>query len=181
VKLIVVALLALATPAAADMAAPPRPRPKPVEITPAVEIATTARSMVGAWTCKGVQLAGDGSSRPALLALAVSVDPDGAWIATTADETIDGKSVLKYTEYRTYDAVAKQWTQLEMANTTAYASTTSLGEANGQWTWAGTLHGATAVDIHNFEKRTATHVDMWGEQLLAGTWQKVYQFSCARP
>jgi len=169
--------IAVARPAAAEFAPRVRRAPaQPTVILPAPDVAATAAAMIGTWTCTG-----DQQSQPAQLALTITLDADRAWIQTTADETIDGASVLKYTEYRTYDPVSHAWTRLEMANTTAFVESTSLGDTKGTWTWSGTLHGQTTVEIRDVEKRTdASHLEMTGDERLAGAWQRVYAFSCSK-
>jgi hypothetical protein len=186
-RLAVALALVVSGTAVADRLADPAPMPRqppppPPPPQPPAEIATVGAPLVGAWTCKGVQLPGDGSSRPASLKLAIDLDDDHAWIRTTAVETVTGQPGLKYTEYRTYDAISRAWTRLELASTTAHVVSTSTGEADGKWTWAGTLHQPTGdLEIRDFEKRAdAKHLEMWGEELLGGAWQKVYQFSCAK-
>ncbi|MCX5741799.1 MAG: hypothetical protein NT062_04775 [Proteobacteria bacterium] len=155
---------------------PPRPQP-PTPVKPAPEITTVGKTLAGMWTCKGVALNGDGSSTPVIGAMVTRLDLDNAWIATTTTE----KAGRKLSEFRTFDAVAKQWTRIQMTSTSAYIVTTSLGEKAGLWTWTGAQTSPTGtLQVRDFEQRTGKTVKLWGDVQLGGAWQKLYDMSCTK-
>ncbi len=152
---------------------PPTPVPKP-----APEIARVGKESAGRWTCKGNMSRGNGSSAPLTATVTVKLDLDSAWIATTL---VEKAGPLKWTEYRTYDAVAKQWTKLQMANTSGYVVSTSLGEQGGKWTWTGTQTSPLGtVQLRDYEQTEGKGIKRWGEAQLGGVWQKTYEVGCKR-
>jgi len=160
--------------------APRRPMPPPIKpmTRPAPEIAAAGKDAAGTWTCKGNTQRGDGSSAPLTATVTVKLDLDNAWIATTL---VEKTGPLKWTEYRTYDGVAKQWTKLQMANTSGYVVSTSLGEQGGSWTWNGTATSPNgSLQLRDHEQKDGKTIKRWGEAMLGGTWQKVYEVSCKR-
>ncbi len=160
------------------LAQPPASRPAPPPTPPvAPEIGKLGKQIAGTYKCKGVALRADGSSTPLTGTVTAKLDLDNAWIQTSLVED----NGIKMVEYRTYDGVAKQWTRLQMASTTAHVVSTSLGEQNGKWTWEGTAtspQGTTQLRDH--EQRDGKQLELWGEALLGGSWQKQYQVTCKR-
>ncbi len=150
---------------------PPAPKPAP-------EIAKLGKQSAGTWTCKGNMARGNGSSAPLAATIAVKLDLDNAWVATTL---VEKGGPLKWTEYRTFDPVAKQWTKLQMANTSGYAVSTSLGEQAGTWTWTGTATSPNGtLQLRDHEQAEGKGIKRWGEAQLGGFWQKTYEVSCKR-
>lgn len=151
---------------------PPAPAP------PAPEVAALGKQLAGAWSCKGVALHGDGSSQPLQPSLAIKLDLDDAWLVTTLVEKAGN---LKRTEYCTYDATAKEWTRVQLINTSARALSTSPGEQNGKWTWTGTATSPTGTQpLRDCEQRDGKQLRLWGEAQLDGTWQKTYDVTCKK-
>ena len=99
---------------------PPRPAPPPV----APEIGQLGKQLSGTWTCKG-SAAGKLDVRTIL---------DGAWLEIKGALVVDGATV-KLAEYRTYDAIGKQWTRLAFAPG-GYQRLVSTGDDGGTWTWS---------------------------------------------
>ena len=160
-----------------DVALVPRRPPPPVP-KPAPQIAKVGKESAGTWTCKGNTSRGDGSSAPLSATITVKLDLDNAWLATTL---VEKAGPLKWTEYRTYDAVAKQWTKLQMANTSGYIVSTSLGEQGGKWTWVGTQTSPNGtVQLRDYEETEGKGRKRWGEAQLGGVWQKTYEVGCRR-
>lgn len=158
--------------------APRRPMPPTPVAKPAPEIAKVGKDSAGTWTCKGNASRGNGSSAPLTATVTVKLDLDNAWIATTL---VEKAGPLKWTEYRTYDGVAKQWTKLQMANTSGYMVSTSLGEAGGKWTWTGTATSPNgSVQLRDYEQAEGKGIKRWGEAQLGGVWQRTYEVSCKR-
>jgi hypothetical protein len=156
---------------------PPPPPPQPAK--PPAEIATLGKLLAGTWQCKGNTQRGDGSSAPIVSTVTVKLDLEDAWIQMTLAEV--ASHTTKFTEYRTYDATAKQWTRIQMNNTTGHLISTSLGEKDGKWTWAGELVAPNGtLQLHDYEQLGAKEVKLWGEALLGGTWQKTYEVSCKK-
>jgi hypothetical protein len=154
---------------------PPPPPPPPVSVG---DIRAAAQPALGNWTCKGVELVGDGSSRPLEATLNVALDLDDTWIR--ARLVAKGTHAMKVDAYRTFDVVAKEWTEVSMANNGAHHVATSTGEANGTWTWVGAESSQSGtVQRRDYETIGAT-VKLWGERLLGGEWQKSYEMTCAR-
>jgi hypothetical protein len=154
---------------------PPPPPPPP---KPAPEVAAVGKQMLGAWQCKGVSLRGDGSSAPLTATLTIKLDLDNAWIVTALAEV---KGPLKWTEYRTFDAIAKQWTKIQLASTTGHVISTSTGESGGKWTWTGTATSPQGtLQLRDFEQLDAKQIKLWGEAQLGGTWQKAYDVTCKK-
>lgn len=120
----------------------------------------------------------DGSSSPIVATVTVKLELDGTWIVTSL---VEKTGTLKWTEYRTYDAVAKQWTKLQMVNTTGHVRSTSLGEQNGAWTWEGTAASPQgSVQLRDHEQYGTGQFTLRGEVLLGGSWQKAYEVSCTK-
>jgi hypothetical protein len=158
--------------------APRRPTPPTPVAKPAPEIAKVGKDSAGTWICKGNASRGNGSSAPQTTTLTVKLDLDNAWIATTL---VEKAGPLKWTEYRTYDGVAKQWTKLQMANTSGYVVATSLGEQGGKWTWTGTATSPNgSVQVRDYEQAEGKGIKRWGEAQLGGVWQRTYEVSCKR-
>nr|HEX4318821.1 hypothetical protein [Kofleriaceae bacterium] len=153
---------------------PPQP-PQPPPVSPL--IAAEATALAGTWTCKGVQIAAAGSSTPETVRLTSALVLDGAYVHLTFDS-----GTAKLEIYRTFDSVSKQWSQMVMSNDASHVMATSLGEQNGTWTWDGTLSSQTGtLQVRDSEQRSPTSIKMWGEQLLGGTWTKVYDMTCTKP
>jgi hypothetical protein len=167
-----------ATPAAPPPLAPGPQPPRPPQPPPA-EIGELAKQLVGAYACKGVQLAMDGSSSPLVAKLAVKLALDGAWIESSLVETKAGG--IKLDDYRTYDGVAKQWTRIQLASTTGHAISSSLGERGGIWTWEGTSTSPhDTLQLRDYEQPGDRQIELWGEAMLGGAWQKLYDVTCTR-
>ena len=174
-------LVALPSLAFADRAMEPpmKPTPPPAPVGPAPEIAKVGKATTGTYKCKGNTMRGDGSSTPLVATVAVKLDLDNAWIQTTLAE--DSKTPLRFTEYRTYDPVAKQWTRIQLVNTSGHVQSTSLGEQNGKWTWEGAaVSPAGTLQLRDYEECPAGGMHLWGEALLGGTWQKLYEVTCKK-
>jgi hypothetical protein len=155
----------------------PAPAPHP-PAAPPPEVAGLGKDLAGAWSCKGVALRGDGSSQPLQATLAIKLDLDDAWLVTTLLDTAGGK---KLTEYRTFDAAAKEWTRVQLLNTAAHVLSTSPGERAGKWTWTGTTTApAGPQPVRDYEQRDGKQLRRWGEAQLDGTWQKTYDMTCKR-
>lgn len=149
-----------------------KPPPKP-----APEIATQAKVLAGTWTCKGVKLKGDGSSSPSTSTLTAKLDLDGGWISLAMIEKGGGK----FAEYRSFDGVSKQWTRIQMASTSGYTTTTTLGERDGKWTWTGTSQSPQGtLQVRDMEQLSGKSLKLWGEAMLGGNWQKLYEVTCTK-
>jgi hypothetical protein len=160
--------------------APPPPRPLPPP-QPAVspEIAKLGKQVAGNYMCKGVELNLDGSSTPLAANASIKLSLADAWITVSFAETKAGG--VKFEDYRTYDATAKQWTRVQLASTSAYAIWTSLGEKNGKWTWEGTeISSAGTLQLRDYEQVSDKTIKIWGEGLMSGSWQKRYEATCTR-
>ena len=154
----------------------PPPRP-PVVVAPSPEIAKLGKAAAGAYKCKGVSLRGDGSSTPLEAALTIKLDLDDAWVHASLVEAKAGG--VKFDDYRTYDATAKQWTRIQLTSTSGHVVSTSLGEQGGKWTWEGTASSPNGtMQVRDYEQRDAKQLKVWGEALLGGTWQKLYEATC---
>ena len=170
----------VATPAASapQIQVPPtRPKPPQPFAHPAPETAQLGKRLAGTYRCKGVVLGGDGSSVPRQAKLMIELALDDGWIAA---RFVDARGP-RVDEFRTFDGVAKQWTRIQLASTSAHVMTTSLGEQNGAWTWEGVeLSPAGTTSVRDHEQITGTQIKLWGEALRSGTWQKSYETTCAR-
>ena len=188
-KLAVAIVLFASVTAVADEVAPPmqeravrapgprRPMPptNPVQVA-SPEVAKLGKQMAGTYKCKGVQLVGDGSSTPFEATVTIKMDLDDAWIQATL-----ASAQVKWTEYRTFDAVAKQWTRIQVASNAAHTVMTSLGEQNGTWNWEGTAtSSAGTTQMRDHEQLAKDHFKVWGEALASGSWQKQYEATCKR-
>ena len=153
---------------------PPPPLPTPQPAPP--EIATLAKQVAGSYACKGVQFVGNGASTPLTAKLAVKLALRGAWLVSSlvADD-------LSFDDYRTYDSVAKQWTRVQLASTTGHVIWTSLGDKGGTWTWEGTATSPRGTQqVRDYEQPGDRQIKLWGEALLGGSWQKLYEVTCKR-
>ena len=169
----------MAAPAVAMPPVPMPPPPPPPPPPPAAEIAQLAKQVAGTYACKGVQLAADHSSTPVTAKLSIKLALGGAWILSSlAELKADG---LQLDEYRTYDPVAKQWTRIQLASSTGHVISTSLGEKGGTWTWEGTATSPLGTQqLRDYEQLGDRQLKLWGEALLGGTWQKLYEVTCKR-
>jgi hypothetical protein len=161
------------------VARPRRTPIKPAAPATAPEIAKLGKQIAGTYKCKGVSLRGDGSSQPLQATVTIKLDLDNAWIQTSLVE--DGRSGIKFVEYRTFDPTAKQWTRIQMASSMGHMISTSLGEADGKWTWEGTATSPSGtMQVRDFEQRDPKQMKVWGEALLSGSWQKLYEATCKK-
>jgi hypothetical protein len=159
----------------ADLPPPPKSRvPAPIVASP--EIAKLGKQLAGTYKCKGVSLKGDGSSTPLEASYTLKLALDNAWLMGTF--TGGG---MKFEDYRTFDATAKQWTRIAMHGTSAHIIESTLGEKDGKWTWEGNQIAPTGTtQVRDFEQASGKQIKVWGEALLGGTWQKVYEATCKR-
>jgi hypothetical protein len=165
-----------ATSAGARIPSPPPPPQQPAG-APA-EVAALGKELAGAWSCKGVALRGDGSSQPLQASVTMKLDLDDAWLVTTLVEKT-GK--LKFTEYRTYDPTAKEWTRVQLVNTAGHVLSTSPGERGGKWTWTGTATSPSgALPLRDYEQRDGGQLHLWGEAQIGDAWQKLYDVTCKK-
>jgi hypothetical protein len=159
----------------------PMPPPKPIVQKPAPEVAAFGKQYAGTWTCKGNTMRGDGSSTPLTASVSVRLDLDNAWVVTSL---VEKSGPLKWTEYRTYDAVAKQWSRVQLANTSGYVVSTSLGEQGGKWTWTGTARSPNgSLELRDYEQadgKDGKAIKLWGEAMLGGSWTKLYEVTCRK-
>ncbi len=156
----------------------PMPVPKPVPFKPPAEIAALAKTLAGTWSCKGNTSRGDGSSTPLSATVVSRLDLDNAWISTTL---VERGGTLKWTEYRTYDPRASQWTRIQIANTTGHVISTSPGEQTGKWTWTGTASSPLgSLQLRDYEQKDGKSLKLWGEAQISGAWQKLYEVTCKK-
>ena len=152
---------------------PPRPVPAP---RPSAEVARQGKLLAGSYACKGNRTNPDGSSSPLVAKIAIKTDLDNAWIVSQWAD-----AAAKMTDYRTFDDTSKQWTRFLLASDGSHEMLTSIGEKSGEWLWEGAQSSSTGtVQVRHHEKLDAKQLDLWGEALLGGTWQKVYTASCKR-
>jgi hypothetical protein len=164
--------------AEADMG-PPKPVPPPPRIVVAPDIAKLGKTLAGSYSSKGVSLRGDGSSTPLEAKLVIKLDLDGAWIVESLGETKVGG--IKFEDYRTFDMTAKQWTKIQLASTSGHVISSSLGEKDGTWTWEGSATSPNGtLQVRDYEQIGAKQIKVWGEAMLSGTWQKLYEATCKR-
>jgi hypothetical protein len=160
---------------------PPPPQQPPRVPHPPAEVARLAKDLVGTATCKGVVMNGDGSSTPIVGTLESKLDLDGTWLATSFVEQRAQQPGLKLSDFRTYDPIAKQWTRLRLDNAMSYVEETSLGASDGGWTWTGTQNTQNgSFEVRDHEQFEAKQIKLWGESMLSGKWQKLYEITCAR-
>jgi len=183
-RIALLAVLLFPTLALADMdpfmGEPGQPQPRPPQpVKPAIEVANLGKTLAGAWKCKGVTLHANGSSTPLQATYTTKLDVGTAWLATTIVEL--GASSPRAMQYRTYDAIAKQWTRVEVAATSGYTVATTLGEKAGAWVWTGTETSPTGtLQVRETEQVTGKGLKLWGEAMLSGSWQKLYEVTCTK-
>ncbi|HEX4453961.1 MAG TPA: hypothetical protein VH143_24025 [Kofleriaceae bacterium] len=167
-------------PAPHVVATPPRmppPPPPPAPPPPPSEIAALASKVAGSYTCKGVTFVGNGASTPMTGKVGIKLALGGAWIVVTFAETAG----VTFDDYRTFDPVAKQWHRFVLASTTGYTTYTSLGDTGGTWTWEGTATAPSGtMQVRDHETPGDRQLNAWGEALLGGNWQKLYEVTCKR-
>ncbi|MEO8840739.1 MAG: hypothetical protein ABI591_30465 [Kofleriaceae bacterium] len=153
---------------------PPRPPPQPIAVAP--DIATQGKLLAGTYACKGNRQLGNGASTPLQSSLVVKLELDNAWIAGTWTEKGN-----KLVDYRTFDAVAKQWTRMQLVSDGSHAVLTSIGEKAGEWVWEGVASSPRgSVTVRHHETLKGKQLKVWGEAQLGGTWQKSYEATCKR-
>lgn len=160
---------------------PPQPMPRPPVPRPAPppEVAALAKRLAGTYTCKGVQLAPTGASTPLTATLVVKLAVGDAWLQMTLTEP--KAHGLGFEDFRTYDPIAKEWTRLQVASSTAHTVWTSLGESGGSWSWDGTATSPSgSMQRRDHETPGDRQLFLWGEALLGGGWQKLYEVTCKR-
>jgi hypothetical protein len=186
--LVSLAIAACAATAFADRVAdPPEPAllpPKPRVPPPPGAVKLLGSQIAGTLHCKGVYLHLDGSSTPLVATMTTKLDLDGAWIQTSlVAETKPEPDLapLRYVDYRTFDPIAKQWTRVSLDNTGGRVTETSFGVRGGEWTWNGTTVTPVATyDSRDHEQRDGGTLKIWGEAMLGGSWQKVYEATCKK-
>ncbi|CAN5691858.1 hypothetical protein BH11MYX1_BH11MYX1_25480 [soil metagenome] len=166
-------------PSEAPAVIAPMPARPPVPAGPPpvpVEVARLGKQLAGTYTCKGNQATPSGASRPLEATLVIKLDLDNAWLhASWVGKT------SKLADYSTYDAVAHQWTRIQLRNDGGHALLTSLGEKGGEWVWEGPAVSATGtIQERHHEQSNGKELKLWGEAQLGGTWQKSYEASCKR-
>jgi len=153
-----------------------QPRPIQPPLVAAPEVAKLGKALAGAYKCKGVSLKGDGSSTPLEGTYTLKLALDNAWLMGSF-----AGGGMKFEDYRTFDATAKQWTRIALHGTSAHVIESTLGEKDGKWTWEGTQIAPTGTtQIRDFEQASGKQIKVWGEALLGGTWQKMYEATCKR-
>jgi hypothetical protein len=159
------------------VAPPPQKPPPPPPAPPPGDIAALAAKLAGSYTCKGVTFVGNGASTPMTGKVGVKLGVGGAWIVVTFAET----GGVQFDDYRTFDPIAKQWHRFVMASTTGYSTYTSLGDTGGTWNWEGTSTAPSgAMQVRDHETPGDHQLKVWGEALLGGGWQKLYEVTCKR-
>jgi hypothetical protein len=154
--------------------------PQPTVASPSAQIGALGVKIAGAYACKGVTFNGDGSSAPMTAKVVIKLDLDNAWIQAQLIE--DAPGTMKFTDYRTFDEVAKQWTRIQLLSTSGHVESTSLGEKDGKWTWTGTALSPTgSIQTRDYEQIVdPKQLKLWGEALLAGAWTKTYEVTCRK-
>ena len=143
------------------------------------EVAALGAKLVGSYTCKGVFFIGNGASRPVTAKLSYKLAMSGAWLVESFAET--RATGLQIDDYRTFDGIAKQWHRFAMTSTTGYTTYTSLGDSGGTWNWEGTASGPDgSLQVRDHETPGDHQVKIFGEGLLGGSWQKLYEVTCKR-
>lgn len=169
--------MAIEPPDEGPMPSPRRFMPPPPPNT--AEVAAHAQDLVGTWQCKGTFANGDGSSQPRHATITAKLDLAGSWLAISVVET--GETTGKRAVYRTFDPVAKQWTQVEMESGGGRVVTTSPGWEKGGWVFTGVEQSTTAsIQVREHEERGKDGVKLWGEALLGGAWAKTYELACVK-
>jgi len=169
--------------ARASISAVPVMPPKPAMPPPnaPAEVGVLGKKLAGSYGCKGVAFVGNGSSIPLRAKVAIKLDLDNAWLTATMTETTDGQGGMKWSEYRTFDPIAKQWTRIQLTNAASHVMSSSLGERDGAWTWEGVATSqAGTQQIRDHEQWSGKQVKMWGELLASGSWSKSYEVTCSR-
>jgi hypothetical protein len=158
--------------------APVPPPPSRVAVA-SPETSKLGAAVAGSYSCKGVQLEADGSSRPMRGRLTIKLEPDFGWIQSTFVQELP--SAFKIADFRSYDHVSKQWTRLRLTSASAHETATSLGEQNGIWTWSGIESSSIGtMQQRDHEQISKTSLKLWGEAMLGGTWEKQYEVTCTR-
>ena len=164
----------------ADVAQMPIRKIVPVQQPVAPDIAALGKQLAGKWTCKGVAIGLDGSSKPVTTKLETKLVLDDAWIQSTGVATTDGRD-LKFTTFVTYDAIAKEWTTVVLTSLPGRAISTSLGEQNGTWMWTGSqIVAGAALEVRQVQQFSKTGAKFWTDAKLGGKWQKVSESTCAK-
>ena len=79
------------------------------------------------------------------------------------------------------DAVNRFVRRIQLASTSGHVISTSLGEQNGKWTWEGSAKSPMGtLQVRDYEQRDGHDVRLWGEAMLGGSWQKLYEVSCKK-
>jgi hypothetical protein len=175
--------------AAAVVAPPPKQAPAMPEMKPPQEIADAAKLMVGSYKCKGNVMNPDGSSRPSLGSMKVSVELDGFYILVDMMEqkTKENPTPFKAHMFRTFDAAAKKWTNTMIAAAPGGPMTETSTDAmgSGPVTWTGTMEmmGQKMTERGHEEPDAKTKsVHLWGEVSMDGgkTFAKEYDLTCKK-
>jgi hypothetical protein len=170
---------------------PPDPKPQPAmpEMKPAPEIAEAAKVMAGSYTCKGVDMNPDGSSRPATSKMKISLELGGYYILVDLAEqkSKDNATPLAAKMYRTYDTTTKRWINTLLASApggpVTMTTTDKMGVGPVTWTGSGTIMGQAFTERSHEDPDPATKsVHVWGEFSMDGgkTFQKDYDVTCKK-
>lgn len=153
------------------------PPPPPPKAPP--EVAALAKQVAGTYACKGVTFVGNGASTPLAAKLSIKLALGNAWLEASLVETQAGG--ISFDDYRTFDDVSQQWTRLQLASSTGHVAWTSLGDKSGTWTWDGTATSTRGtMQVRDYEQIGNRQLKLWGEALLGGSWQKLYELTCKR-
>lgn len=167
-RIAVMAVAVWSASASANVARPPPPEPNgrgiPMDIvdeppmrrpvtppapSPVAEVTAHASGLVGTWSCSGEPLV-------------IALDLDNTWVVLRAGARV---------AYRSYDPVAKQWTQLVMGAGGAVETEVSPGEDKGAWTFA-------SAAVREREARTNDGLVLMREERRDGAWVTTYEASC---
>ncbi len=168
---------------------PPKPQPPMPVMKPAQEVTDAAKLMVGSYRCKGNVMNPDGSSRPSIGSMKVSVDLDGYYILVEMAEqkTKDNPTPFKAHMFRTFDATSKKWTNTMLAaapgGPMTETSTDTMGTGPVTWSGEGQM-GTLKFTSRGHEEPDAKtkSVHLWGETSSDGgkTFAKEYDLTCKK-
>lgn len=180
---IALALVCLVGVAGADdkAAKPTVARPEPPK--PHADLAAMAKTVIGAWKCKGDSFEMPGGAKtPVTATNKVTVELDKFWIVDNLE--VKGGMPFKMIAYTTYDSGAKKWRRVAVTNMGGYMVGTSDGMKDNKMDWnldtVGPMSGQFREHVDAGDARAG--VKFWGEMSAdkGKTWFRVYEMACTK-
>lgn len=177
IKHVLFIILATTSLASADAKTDAKLDTKKMASTPADELTSLSKFMVGTWHCEGtttpLPAVGKAFSSKGNVTWALTLD--GFWLGGTSEgEKVPGQplaTVFKGEGRVTYDRVAKQFVNLAVGNRGTFTSSTSKGFEGDKLVWSGTTSGLVKSETRGtLTKKGDKEYHFVAERMENGKW-----------